>query len=804
MFKLKSHPSPEGTLLRHLHRVGNACKKKIQFYEDNLKPKYDLIGFSNAAYIIGITHDFGKATSYFQNMLNNRAAKSIYSRHSNLSSLFTYYSTQKLLPQRNDLWGISYVVVRRHHGDLRNLLNIEADLNNFDLEILERQISDIATTKADGFSSSAELRCIYSKLLPQLNIDEFLKKDINCLIYEIRQNLKSIVKSMKFDNYFLLLSLYSALQEADKSDAANIGIPVRSKNISLDMVSNYRERSFRFQSSKMSRLRDNAYRELLSTIRTSNLQNERIFSITLPTGFGKTIAGLACAMWIRSEIEQKLGYSPRIIYSLPFLSIIDQNAEVIREILSSFGTVKVPSNIFLIHHHLADTTYKMTGQDEEQESIDLKSSIFLIEGWNSEIVITTFVQLFQSLITNKKGMLRKFNNISGSIIILDEVQAIPAKYWNVVDRVLNQLCNEFGCWVILMTATKPGILGKNKELANLESYKYYDDRINYTFRNEQSLEEIADIILSNIKSRGRVLAVLNTIGESKELYRMVKSRLEGVFGDSQIDQDGICVYNNSIQLVYLSSSVLPKTRHQRILRIKNANVKTVVVSTQVVEAGVDIDMDCVIRDFAPLDCIVQSAGRCNRNARSRVLGDVMVFTLKDGLNDRDYCTYVYDHILLSITKDITFNIGSSLAERKMLEHVGEYFQRVYDAKSQEPIADHMAKLNFDNVAEFKLIENYESIQVFMEVDVEAKQARIQIETNEDLSGRMNLIPKLKEALNNNTITVRKPKEIDVAEILPKIQGTEIRFISLDELDKWYDQETGLDLRLSVAIERRII
>jgi CRISPR-associated endonuclease/helicase Cas3 len=149
----------------------------------------------------------------------------------------------------------------------------------------------------------------------------------------------------------------------------------------------------------------------------------------------------------------------------------------------------------------------MTGQDEEQESIDLKSSIFLIEGWNSEIVITTFVQLFQSLITNKKGMLRKFNNISGSIIILDEVQAIPAKYWNIVDRVLNQLCNEFGCLVILMTATKPGILGKNKELANLESYKNYDDRINYTFRNDQSLEEISDIILSNIKSRGRVLAV---------------------------------------------------------------------------------------------------------------------------------------------------------------------------------------------------------------------------------------------------------------------------------------------------------
>jgi CRISPR-associated endonuclease/helicase Cas3 len=709
------------------------------------------------------------------------------------------------LPDKDDICGLAYIAVRRHHSNLRNLLGVETNLDSFDLDVLKKQIDDLVMVKPDGFISLAELRAIYSELLPQIEVvDEFVETDINILIKKICRTLKNIVRRNDLNNYFLVLSLYSALQEADKSDAANIVTPIRSKAISPNIVSEYKSKKFHTQSI-ISDLRESAFKEVLNTISKANIKNNRIFSITLPTGFGKTIAALASALWIRSEAEKIIGYSPRIIYSLPFLSIIDQNAAVLKEIVlySSLNYKQVPSNILLIHHHLADFMYRMSGQDqeEEQESLDHKSSTFLIEGWNSEIIISTFVQFLESVITNRKGMLRKFNNIAGSIIILDEVQAIPPKYWTVVDSTLNYLCYRFGCWVILVTATKPGMLRESKELANWNRYQY-NDRVRYIFRREQSLEDVINVILSEIKIKRSVLTVLNTIGESKEVYNLIKDKFNSIYGDSDVDEDGVRRYDN-LQLIYLSSSILPKTRYNRISRIKDLTKKTVVISTQVIEAGVDIDVDSIIRDLAPLDSIVQSAGRCNRNLRDGVIGDVRVFTLRDILNDRDYCRYVYDPLLLSITESIISNLRNPVYEKRMLEEVGRYFDEVRKAKSQEPIVNHMNALNFDNIGKFKLIENYESIQVFIEENDQAKQARIEIENNR-LYGRTKLIHEIKRILNNNTMNIRKPAEISVAEELPYISGTDIRYIPMNEFNIWYDQETGLNLKVDVAIERRII
>lgn len=422
----------------------------------------------------------------------------------------------------------------------------------------------------------------------------------------------------------------------------------------------------------------------MDIVRKVDLHTERKFSITLPTGFGKTISGLASAFSIRAKIEQELGYSPRIIYSLPFLSIIDQNAEVIRKIILSSPTLlasvssrnntssniqsephyditasTIPSNIFLVHHHLADKSYILRGKGEdEEESINYRSSVFLIEGWNSELVITTFVQFFESIITNKKNMLRKFNNIVGSLIILDEIQAIPPKYWDGVNRALSYLCEKLGCWVILMTATRPMILKESRELTDWRKY-LFEDRVTYSFRQGHSVEDVADLIFEKLRSDKRnkedidngvrILAILNTIGESKEVYNILKNRLSHEYNNNpSVDKDGICNYFNNgdnteqeLLLLYLSSTVLPRTRLSRILKIKEkSKASKVVISTQVVEAGVDIDMDIVIRDFAPLDSIVQSAGRCNRNAHQDKTGQVIIFKLKDEINDHEYCRYI--------------------------------------------------------------------------------------------------------------------------------------------------------------------
>lgn len=165
---------------------------------------------------------------------------------------------------------------------------------------------------------------------------------------------------------------------------------------------------------------------------------------------------------------------------------------------------------------------------------------------------------------------------------------------------------------------------------------------------------------------------------------------------------------------------------------------------------------------------------------------------------------IYNSILLSVTQDIMSNFTKPIGETEMLTLVENYFTRVLDAKAQESVADDMASLRFDNVGDFELIENYHSIQVLVESDEEARSLRVQIEENMIGLNKFNTIPKLKVSLNNNIITIWKPKEIDIAETLPMINGTEIRYIPMNELDNWYNAETGISLQVDRSIERRII
>ncbi|MGE5634533.1 MAG: CRISPR-associated endonuclease Cas3'', partial [Deltaproteobacteria bacterium] len=550
MFKLKSHPSPEDTLFRHLSNVGFSCKEKISDYKHYQISKYkcydDII---LSAYIIGITHDFAKATSFFQNMLLKNENRSIYSTHSALSSLFTYFVCSKIFPSNIELQCLSYVVVKRHHGNLRNILDVEADEDGFNIDVISKQIQNILTMDSKGFKAIDELKEIYKILLPSINLDDFFSIDLIQLFKDIRRNLKKIVISENIDNYFFLIALYSVLQIADKTDAGKLPTPPRLCNLDPEIIYKYREANFFSSSDKMSYLRNDAFNNIVENIGHLDIVNDRILSITLPTGFGKTIMGLTSALLIRKKAQHDLGYQPRIIYSLPFLSIIDQNAQVFKKILSyNYMDIEdIPSNMLIIHHHLSDFTYRFINkkndwsEEEEEEALDsnndefeaitYRSSLFLTEGWNAEIIITTFVQLFESLITNNKNRLRKFNSISGSIIILDEIQAIPSKYWDVIENSLNYICKEFGCWILFMTATKPALLDFSKELSS-KNYQY-DERVKYKITKENSINSLSDFVLSLIKIKDSILVVLNTIGSSRELYGLIKNKLNLLYGGQQ-------------------------------------------------------------------------------------------------------------------------------------------------------------------------------------------------------------------------------------------------------------------------------
>ncbi|MGC9064957.1 MAG: CRISPR-associated helicase Cas3', partial [bacterium] len=401
----------------------------------------------------------------------------------------------------------------------------------------------------------------------------------------------------------------------------------------------------------INQLREEAYREVINT----NIDlNQKIYSLNLPTGLGKTFTSLAFALKLRDKIYRENGYIPRIIYSLPFLSIIDQNAKEIENILKT-SDIPLDTDILIKHHHLSDIYYKTEDNEFEPEEARL-----LIEGWNSEIIVTTFVQLFHTLISNRNRLLLRFHRLAGSIIILDEVQSIPFKYWLLLRELFIALTKNLNVYIIFVTATQPLIIPREKmySLVDVEKYFRQMDRVVLKIQLDKkiTLEEfIENIELQDNKS---YLFVLNTITSAGNFYNLLKEK-------------------TNEEIIYMSSHLTPYDRLKRIEMIKKKKAR-LAVTTQLVEAGVDIDFDVVYRDMAPLDSVIQAVGRCNRNWGEK--GKTIVVYLKD--DKRSYASYIYDPLLLDITVRI-LSQRETVEEREFLDIVNSYYLEVQKKKSTD-------------------------------------------------------------------------------------------------------------------------
>ena len=273
------------------------------------------------------------------------------------------------------------------------------------------------------------------------------------------------------------------------------------EDISPEIVDNYKKNRFDKNPNLVDSIRTEIYAKVNKNIENLDLEN-KIYLLNVPTGTGKTITSFSFAIKLKNKIQSEKGWNPRIIYSLPYLSIIDQNYSVIEDIISTEYDI-ITSNILLKHHHLSELVYKTI--EEEYES-DL--SLFLIEGWNSEIIITSFIQLFHGIISNRNRSLRKFHNIINSIVILDEIQTIPHKYWKLINESLNFISKYYNTYFIIVTATAPLIFDTDRnEIKNLldNHMKYYDQlnrtRLNLNLEKEVNFEEFKNIVLNDILTR---------------------------------------------------------------------------------------------------------------------------------------------------------------------------------------------------------------------------------------------------------------------------------------------------------------
>ena len=489
-----SHKGPEIFLKQHLQDVGDRSReiiysKKINGIDENI--------LSDVAYLIGILHDFGKYTTLFQDKLNGLRDKNDSSaNHGLISALFTFELVNEYIKKQNIdnkqpykyLSLMAYFVVKRHHlnlDDIEQDVNVErlfdAGFRNVSTQLKNLQVNkNQIKEEYDSLLCDTPLYNSFENIFDNLN-NKYSKEinnssDIRELIEELDKSLYQLKKEAKNIIYYLLVQLlYSVLIDSDKKHAGHIR-EIKRRELPNGLVEEYLKLSEFKDENKgnINNIRRNIRKSVLENINNSENVNQRIFTITAPTGTGKTLTSFSAALILRKKMkaELKMKHEPRIIYSLPFTSIIDQNFDVFDRVFIQMADFPGHESEYLLkHHHLSEIFYKTPHIDKEK---DVDESLALIETWESEIIVTTFVQLFHTLIGYKNRTLKKFHNIANSIIILDEVQNIPIRYWKLVETILVGMSEHFNCRIILMTATKPLIFqeGSYKELVS-DYEKYF-------------------------------------------------------------------------------------------------------------------------------------------------------------------------------------------------------------------------------------------------------------------------------------------------------------------------------------------
>lgn len=819
--ELYSHP--DKLLINHLQKVGDLCQKNLAFKKLNIDEYIDFNILKDISYLIGVTHDFGKSTSYFQDYLQEedeikqiKLKNNPETHHGFISALFTYYVIKEYLPGKNLLDEkyyqylpvICFLIIKKHHGNLNNALDEIIDFGQKNEEIFIKQINSI---------NFREINFIYEKLFSKINFNydcNLFKRNIldseaiyiyNKLdgyeknyIRDLSHREKKVISNLDRENtlfyYFITLSLYSLLLDADKSDAANL-IEVERIDINENIVDDYIKYKFKEiknKEDKINTIRNSIYHEVIDNLNDLNLDKDKIFSLNVPTGTGKTLTSLSFALKLRKKIEQDKGYKTRIIYSLPFLGIIDQNFSVFEDVFKySLKGKNLSSDLLLKHHHLSELSYTTNDEKEEFENVtqkDISKDILLIEGWNSEIIVTTFMQFFYSLISNRNRTIRKFHNIVNSIVILDEVQAVPHYYWLILNKMMHFLAEKFNVYFILLTATQPLLFDEEKkEIKSLikDKTKYFNalNRVELALNLESlCLDDFKKLLEKDVikNSTEDFLIVLNTINSSQEIYKFVK--------DLKL---------KNTKYYYLSANIIPKVRLERIEDSKKeSKERKIIISTQLIEAGVDLDVDIVYRDFAPLDSINQVAGRCNRNF-SQKKGIVKIFTLKEEEEKMEYYKFIYDAFIISKTKDTldTFNKteNNKIEEKKFLNLNNFYFDKVCRGKADDDskkILEEVIKLNFEELRKFNLIEgHYRKVDIFVEVDEEAKKIYKKyrelglIKKNFE---RKNEFLKIRKDFYDYVISIPYQYAADF------IEDKDIGYISQEEIEQgnYYNEETG--------------
>lgn len=406
--------------------------------------------------------------------------------------------------------------------------------------------------------------------------------------------------------------------------------------------------------------------DILKSCESGALTSKGLFTLTVPTGGGKTVASLSFAL--RHAKEHGMS---RVIYVIPYTSIIEQTAAKFREILGDDAVLEHHSGVF-----------RDVGE-EETESDEIARLNNAAENWDADVIVTTAVQFFESFFSNRPSRCRKLHNVADSVIVLDEAQMLPLAYLRACVYAISQLVAHYGASAVLCTATQPS-LGRffadylpgvaPVELCP-ENCAADDVFKRVTFRWEGVLSW--DALAEHMNAQRQALCIVNRRASAKELYEKLKK--DGVF--------------------HLTTYMYPAHRRAVLKEIKQRlkdGKPCLVVATSLIEAGVDVDFPAVFRESAGLDSILQAAGRCNREGtRSREESIVTVFAAEASVPQQfRMAEAVGRGVFTAHTEDPSAS-----------EAIECYFEQLYDIKGDAALDERgIMKLSESRTFPFKTID----------------------------------------------------------------------------------------------------
>ena len=629
------------------------------------------IGLADLGELLGLLHDLGKYSSEFQNYIKSATglfnqdedeeyvnAKHLKGKidHSTAGAQLLWQELSEKGPEIRLFAKALVICLVSHHSGLIDCLSPDGK------SVFLKRIK-----KPSDKTHIAEVITICDKPIKD-KVDKLLSRpDLSKQLLTILKGLKAPkgrtgqkIRLYKIGQ--LVRILFSCLIDADRTDTSIFERPRTAKALTKDDKTDWKVLLGRLEV-KLHEYKQNPNPKPIDHIRAQISEHCRmaaerqrgIFTLTVPTGGGKTLASLRFAL-LHAE-KHKLD---RIIYVVPFTTIIDQNADDVRKILEP---KTVPYSSIVLEHH--------SNLTPDEESWRGK---ILSENWSAPVIFTTSVQLLEALFSGGTRSVRRMHQLANSLIVFDEIQTLPIKCVHMFNNSINFLVETCGSSVVLCTATQP-LLNKvdvekgscnfdEKSEIMLDVKKLFDDLNRVEILDHRKIggfsdDEIAVCAIEEMKNSGSCLVITNTKKNALKIYKAISA--------------------STSELAYhLSTDICPAHRKDILDKIRKKledKAPLICVSTQLIEAGVDVDFGAVIRCLAGIDSIAQAAGRCNRHGL-RKTGRVLILNNKDEdltrLWDIAEAKKAAERVLSDLNTDPGLN-GNKLLSPPVLERFFTYY-----------------------------------------------------------------------------------------------------------------------------------